>query len=138
MPGQPASAHQAFPTLLKNLEQRIEQLEVWSRLLASELADWKMPGLEHGWKAVFGGPVYMKDALGFVHVEGFIEGGEADKSAFTLPTGYLCERGGYWTGVDVGGNKIWLAAIAGTGEITPVETHGFAISLAPVIYMAEG
>jgi hypothetical protein len=75
---------------------------------------WHPLGLENGW-AVFaagggGVPSYAKDAEGFVHLSGALNGGPKTSTQFaTLPPGYRPTRGEF----------VWLRAPATNGSSDP-------------------
>lgn len=81
---------------------------------------WQTLSLSNSWVA-FGGayatPRYMKDSLGFVHVEGLIKSGTMGQIAATLPVGYRPSGTMYWGSASSG--AIGIADIASSGTITP-------------------
>lgn len=81
---------------------------------------WQPLTLSNGW-AAFGGmyvaPRYMKDSLGFVHVEGLIKGGTMGQIAATLPAGYRPSAAHYWGSASSG--VIGIADVTASGTITP-------------------
>ncbi len=81
---------------------------------------WQTLSLNGSW-VPFGGayiaPRYMKDSLGFVHVEGLIKSGTMGTVAATLPAGYRPGGQHYWGSASSG--AIGIADVATNGTITP-------------------
>ena len=85
-------------------------------------AGWTNIGsFSNGWTNFGSGYVaarYLKDALGFVHLEGFIAPGTNNTTAFTLPAGY---RPGYTLGLPAitGHPGVASVSISTAGDVTP-------------------
>lgn len=139
MPGSPTPAHQAFPAQLAGIEQRLAQLEVWVRMLATQPASWQTPALEHSWVNYGEGWLaarYVKDALGFVHLAGLIKSGEVNKSAFILPAGYRpTEKLLFGT---VSKEAVGEVEVDSVGGVTPISPSTNAwVSLNGITFLAE-
>lgn len=99
---------------------------------------WVVPTFTNSWSELgsgFAAVGYMKDSLGFVHLNGLITGGTIGTSAFTLPAGYrpLATQ-------DLGtisNNAVGVVQVASTGTVT-VSTGNIAwTSLCGLIFKAE-
>lgn len=103
---------------------------------------WITPTLTNGWVAyggVYGGARYMKDSLGFVHLQGFLKGGTttAGTAMFTLPAGYRPAVATYQPGVSSPGSAFAAFAIMDTGAVQFIAGNNTYISLGHVVFKAE-
>ena len=89
--------------------------------------DWITPTLLNGWTTVniYSEPGYMKDELGFVHVNGTIKGGIG--RAFQLPTGYRPSKAMVFPTVDL--SSFGRVVLDNVGNIIPSVPSGDRVSI---------
>lgn len=93
----------------KVTKNQIETQEAWTSVTYQN--SWVTFG------ATYGGMRYMKDSLGFVHLEGLMKSGTMGQVAFTLPTGYRPGFQQYLLCASNGGSGI--IDLATNGTVTP-------------------
>lgn len=106
---------------------------------------WIAPTLLNSW-VNYGNPYtpvgYMKDAMGFVHIKGFVKSGASGASVFTLPAGYRPAVNGSIYGVcNAGAGHGDIVIEQGTGNVTVYNvTAGSNVSIYAslnISFMAE-
>jgi hypothetical protein len=110
-----------------------------STQIASLNGQWITPTLVNNWSnygSTYTTAKYMKDALGFVHVRGFIKGGSNSTIAFTLPIGFRPSATERFIGIDVAvPNGMISVTNSGNVEIYGSTFNNF--SICSVTFKAE-
>ena len=117
-----ASAAEATHAASADVAQTVAVGAVTGASIAPQEA-WQYPQLLNGWRS-YGAPVewvearYMKDSMGFVHVEGMVSGGPiGDSTFFTLPSGYRPDKLLSFPGVDAGGGA-FIGIVEPDGDVS--------------------
>lgn len=107
---------------------------------------WIAPTLLNSW-VNYGNPYtpvgYMKDAMGFVHIKGFVKSGASGSAVFNLPAGYRPAVNGSIYGVcNAGPGHGDLVIQESTGAVVPYNvTAGSNVTMYAslnITFMAEG
>jgi hypothetical protein len=125
--------------LFDAINQQLAQINAWIRSVATQPGSWIAPTLENGW-VNFGGewtPAgYIKDALGFVHIQGTIKSGTSGKAAFVLPAGY--RPGGLMAAPrDDAGPTLGAVEISPAGQVVVFSSSTSLCSLLIPPFLAE-
>jgi len=98
---------------------------------------WKSAVFENGWVNIgspFNNAEYMRDALGFVHLRGYISSGTMATSAFTLPVNY--RPGSDELFVTSSNDRVGSLTITSAGGVIPRLGSNISYSLDGVTFKA--
>jgi len=103
---------------------------------------WIAPTLQNSWVnygSGFDAVGYMKDALGFVHIKGFVKSGTTTAATvlFTLPAGYRPGGNTYLTSGFGAGGTINAWELQTDGDVLVQLANATYSSLGHIVFLAE-